>query len=56
MAHECHFRSNMCFARSSLLQTRGQELGDAGVTVHTHELGAENLEWGGAGELLALII
>ena len=27
-----------------LLKTRGQELGIAGVMVHTHELSAENLE------------
>ena len=56
MAHECHFRSNMCFAHSSLLQTRVQELGVGGVMVHTHELNAEKLEWGGVGELLALMI
>ena len=53
---ECHFLSNMCSARSSLLQTRGQELGVAGVMVHTHELSAESIEWGGVGESIALII
>ena len=52
MAHECHFRSNRCFACSSRLQTRVQELGVAGVIVHTHELSAEDLERGGVGELL----
>ena len=56
MAPECHSLSNTCFARSSLLKTRGQELGVAGVMVHTHELSAENLEWEGVGEILALII
>ena len=56
MAHECHLHSNMCFTRSSLLQTRVQELGVTGVMVHTHELSGENLEWGGVGDLLALII
>ena len=56
MAHECHFRSNMCFAHSSVLQTRVQALGVAGVMVHTREPSAENLEWGGVRELLASMI
>ena len=50
MAHECHSRSNMCFARSGLADPSPR------TVCHTHELSAENLEWGGVGELLALII
>ena len=39
-----------------LLKTHGQELGIAGVMVHTYELSAESSEWEGVDEILALII
>ena len=47
---------HMCFARSSLFRTRVQELGLAGVMLHTHEPGAGHLEWKGVGGLFVLII
>ena len=56
MVHECHSLSNTFFARSLLSQIRVQELDVVVIMMRTHELSAENLKWGGVGELLALII
>jgi len=43
--HELHYLPSICTVHSSLLQNGFQRMGAAGVVLHTHEPGAEKLEW-----------